>query len=478
MTSSPKRRRIDDNSSTTMEASSASTRRRQVPDMNPEERTAAIERRRMFDGFKLRGKTFASLQALSILSILSLTFVEVPDGASAQETAAQTEKLCTFLCLLCGHLFNAFGYSVIGRGQTCPFCCNAPQKICPKSEKCELCVSRSLAAPDVVTDLEKKSVKYDVYRNVRPACEVSRSSDKKRYWLCYKKGCGHSFEATPLDITRTKTKTDESGETSKEHRGTACPYCCVGSEKFCPVSENCQSCIAKSHASPALIYEIKDRAIPVAGYILADGTRKPLAETAPQCNKKCQYICPTVPDHGEFYARAGHVVGVMKSGCPKCVNKSEHAMLSFLETTLAEITGCTWQRGEKLPTAGICRYDEIIRFEPGDAAAVEIDGAPHFVECTFGSHITDPNVQRGVDVKKTNAALEHGASVVRIATHGSNRVVGGKRLQRLGGALIEAVRALATREPGSAPVVVCIDLDSPGCYEPFKAHEDLSFSFE
>jgi hypothetical protein len=436
--------------------------------MTPDERSAAIERRSSFEGTRsTKGTKLSSLQALAILSLLSIVVIEGPGGKSAWDTAAQTNLPCLFLCLLCGHLFNARGNSVISLGRACPFCCYNPMKICAKSENCELCIARSVAAPDVVADLLERFVEYDEAKNGIPACEVSRSSHTKRGWKCTNPDCEHSFDAAPADITRPETT---NAETSRTYHGTGCPYCCQTSEKFCPVEAGCASCIARSLASKVLAEDIADRAIPIAGPLEKDGTRRPLEKTAHQCNEKCVFLCPNVPDHDEFYSTANDVVGSNGNGCPKCVNKSEDAILTFLEKTLSEIPGCTWKRQERTPSSGTRKFDLVVWFADGMTIVVEIDGAQHFKVVRFGrSKPSDPEVQRGVDVTKTRAALADGASVVRIATHGDDRVVRGKRLERLGGALVEAVGLVHQRGPSSYPVAIALDLDSTGCYAPFLA---------
>lgn len=439
--------------------------RRHVPGMTPDERSAAIERRSSFKGTtSTNGTKLSSLRAIAILSLLSIAFVEGPGGKSAWETAAQTNLPCIFLCLLCGHLFNARGNSVISLGRACPFCCYNPMKICKKSENCELCIERSVDSLDIVELLAKRFVEYDDAKNDIPACEISRSSHVKCWWKCTKPGCEHSFDAAPADITRPETT---NAETSRTYHGTGCPYCCRKSEKFCPVETGCASCVARSLASKALAEEIVDHAIPVTGPLEKDGTRRPLEETAQQCNKKCLFLCPDVPDHGEFSATSNAVVGSNGNGCPKCVNKSEDTMLTFLEKALSEIHGCTWKRQGQTPSSGTRKFDMIIRFDNGTTVVVEIDGAQHFKVVRFSrSKPSTPEVQRGVDVEKTLAAQKDGVSVVRIATHGDDRVVRGKRLERLGGALVEAAKLVSRC---SYPVVIALDLDSPGCYAPFLA---------
>lgn len=435
---------------------------RKRPALTPVQRDAAKRQRSDTKGIKTaRGTTFASIRVLEHLAALWLVFVKGPCGESATETAAKVNGKCGFGCRLCGHEFEASGNNVVGLGRACPFCSYPPQKICDDAD-CTHCATNSLSADDISKDFAARRIAYDVWMNLgESARAIFRGSDAKKWFACLNPACSHVFLAGVGKVVGYK-----------KTKGRGCPYCCATSEKFCPADDRCAQCIAKSLFGEETRLDLAANwTIAIGGPLNSDGnTRRPLEETARRCQKKCRFMCTRFPDvreHGEFDATASHVVG-NGSGCPKCVNKSEHAILSLVEKELEDLDDVDIfeiERDRALPSSERRRYDMVIRLSNGVVVVVEIDGAQHFRAVVFGSHTTDPLEQRKIDVFKTLAALSDGAFVIRVATS-KGGVTRGARLRRLGDTVVDAVRAIANGEV-SSPRVECIDDDEPGCYDQF-----------
>ncbi len=107
-------------------------------------------------------------------------------------------------------------------------CATKSRKLCNNLE-CETCPQKSFSS-------NPKSIYWSV-KNVLTPSQVFKATDKKYWFDCDKKECGHIFESSPNQITTNNQW---------------CPYC--ANIKLCD-DDACQSCLKKSFLSnPLCIY--------------------------------------------------------------------------------------------------------------------------------------------------------------------------------------------------------------------------------
>jgi hypothetical protein len=244
-------------------------------------------------------------------------------------------------------------------------------------------------------------------------------------------------------------------------QGRGRPYCANPSKKLCKPEANCNICRKKTIDSEYNRNDIMERDLEY------DATRneKPANQVfSGSDTEKHWWICRKKSCGRHFEANA---LSVMRrgTGCPYCLNKSENAILSFLENALETLGGWTWKRQDKLQNQSNPRhrFDLIARHVKGVVVTIEVDGEQHFWEVGFnGSKPRNHKIQRRDDIEKTRCSLDGGFSNVRIACIGG--LPRGERLKKLGEAFLSAVVATASR---SYPTLECIDADRLGIYDSF-----------
>ncbi|AHC55035.1 putative restriction endonuclease [Tunisvirus fontaine2] len=231
------------------------------------------------------------------------------------------------------------------------------------SEKCGTCFKKSFAN-------HEKSRFWNFEKNKKTPREVFMRSNKKYWFKCDK--CKHSFE-TGLN---------------KIFIGRFCPFC--SSEKLC-LSENCETCLEKSFATHEKV-----------AFWNFEKNKKTPREVFRNSEKKRWFKCANGHD---FFSILKNVSN--GSWCPKCKNKTETKLLSFLEENFDGVIHqfkISW-----------CKNPETDRFLPFDfcvsKTVIELDGRQHYEQV---SNWRNPEEQQKTDRYKESCALTNGHSVLRI----------------------------------------------------------------
>nr|WNL49759.1 restriction endonuclease [Marseillevirus sp.] len=278
---------------------------------------------------------------------------------SPREVFISSNKKFWFECGICKHSFEMGLYSVSG-GQFCPFCPN--QKLCSSNE-CKICFKKSFASSD-------KAGFWSFEKNKQSPREVFISSNKKFWFKCER--CKHSFEMMLNSVSN----------------GHFCPFC--SSQKLCS-SDECEPCFEKSFAS-------SDK----AKFWNVEKNKQSPREVFISSNKKFWFEC-------EKKHVFSSVLNSISSGtwCPKCKNKTEAKLFSFLEENFEEPIHqfkVSW-----------CKNPEKNAFLPFDFCVsrtiIELDGRQHYEQVR---NWKSPEEQQKTDRYKEEQAVKNGYSVLRI----------------------------------------------------------------
>ena len=279
-------------------------------------------------------------------------------------------KKATWRCLTCDHTWLAAIVSVTRIGSGCPFC--AGQKLCGVAS-CDLCFPRSVAC--VVEDLSARNI---VWADDKDPKLVSKCSNKKVAWSCTT--CRHTWSDTPSHITGG-------------NRG--CPFC--AGKRLC--ASECESCFQRSVASS--LADLKDR-----GVEWRDA--KDPRSVAKGSNTKAAWSCNKCK---HTWSAVGYSV-VSGSGGPKCVNKTQAMVHTFVHGFVARLLPSIDVIHEWSPDwLGRRRFDIGI---PRLRLIVEVDGKQHYVQV---ANWPPPHETQANDRWKKERATENGFSVFRIRTH-------------------------------------------------------------
>ncbi len=264
-----------------------------------------------------------------------------------------------FDCEKCKHSFESVLYSV-SNGQFCPFCSN--KQLC-SSDECRKCFEKSFASFNKVEF-------WDIKENKQSPREVFISSGKKFWFKCG--GCGHNFEARPADVSN----------------GHFCPFC---SNKQLCFSDTCEPCFEKSFASSNK-----------AEFWSVEKNKQSPRETFVNSNKKFWFECEK--KHVFSSVLNGISLG---SWCPKCKNKTETKLFSFLEEHFEDPIHqfrVSW-----------CKNPETNKFLPFDFCVsrtiIELDGPQHYKQVR---NWKSPELTQKSDRFKEECANKNGYSVLRI----------------------------------------------------------------
>lgn len=268
-------------------------------------------------------------------------------------------------CFKCGECLHNFSIQIckIFIGRWCPYCSN--QKLCESSE-CGTCFEKSFAS-------HEKAKYWDVQKNKKTPREVFRSATGKYWFLC--DSCTHGFKSRIGDVTKK--------------RGQWCPYCCVPRRFLCK-EENCEVCFLASFAS--------DTKAVFWSPVNSENSR----EVMKFSNKKYSFVC----EKGHIFSSVLSSIS-LGTWCPKCKNKTEAKLLSFLEEHFEDPVHqfkVSW-----------CKSPETNKFLPFDFCVsktiIELDGPQHYKQI---SNWKSPEVTQKSDRYKEEQAIKNGYSVLRI----------------------------------------------------------------
>nr|WRK65396.1 putative endonuclease [Marseillevirus futianmevirus] len=276
---------------------------------------------------------------------------------TARQTFLHSDNKVWFDCDVCLHEFKTTP-GIVSGGCFCPYCSN--KKLCDSSE-CETCYKKSFAP--------HPKAKHWSDRNKKTARQTFLHSDNKVWFDC--DVCLHEFKTTPGIV---------SG-------GCFCPYC--SNKKLCDSSE-CETCYKKSFAPHPKAKHWSDR------------NKKTARQIFSSSNKKAWFNCE---NRHEFQSVLN---GVSRgSWCPKCKNKTETAVLEFLEEH--------FENPKHQFKVSWCKSPKTNRFLPFDFCVsktiIEVDGRQHYEQV---SNWQSPEVTQKNDRYKEEQAIKNGYSVLRV----------------------------------------------------------------
>nr|WNL49975.1 restriction endonuclease [Marseillevirus sp.] len=278
---------------------------------------------------------------------------------SPREVFAGSDKKFWFDCEKCKHSFE-MGLCSVSNGHFCPFC--SSQKLCSSNE-CKICFEKSFASSN-------KAEFWSTEKNKQSPREVFANSGKKFWFECGK--CKHSFEIRLACVSN----------------GSFCPFC--SNKQLCS-SDDCKTCFEKSFASSNK-----------AEFWSTEKNKQSPREVAASSNKKFWFECEK---KHKFSSALNHV----SSGrwCPKCKNKTETKLLSFLEENFEDPIHqfkVSW-----------CKNPETNKFLPFDFCVskiiIELDGRQHYEQVV---NWQSPELTQKSDRYKEEQANKNGYSVLRI----------------------------------------------------------------
>ncbi|ADB04096.1 restriction endonuclease [Cannes 8 virus] len=276
-----------------------------------------------------------------------------------REAFMNSNKNFWFECGKCMHSFKAT-LNGITRGCFCPFCSN--KQLCSSNE-CKMCFEKSFAS-------HKKVKFWSFEKNKQNPRELYPGTLKKFWFECGR--CSHSFKTRLNDVLT----------------GYFCPFC--SNKQLCSSSE-CKTCFEKSFASheKAEFWSFeKNKQIPREVFLSS--------------HKKFWFECEK---KHEFYSALYSI----SSGqwCPKCKNKTEAKLFSFLEENFKDPTHqfkVSW-----------CKNPETDKHLPFDFCVsktiIELDGPQHYRQV---SNWKSPELTQKSDRYKEEQANKNGYSILRI----------------------------------------------------------------
>ncbi|AQQ73756.1 restriction endonuclease [Kurlavirus BKC-1] len=277
---------------------------------------------------------------------------------SPREAFMSSNKKYWLKCGRCAHSFE-MRLCCVSIGQNCPFCSN--KRLC-SSDECKICFGKSFASSD-------KAEFWDIKENEQGPREVFINSGKKFRFRCKK--CGHNFESRLADVSD----------------GHFCPFC--SNKRLC--SSGCEKCFEKSFAfhDKAEFWDAKEN-------------EQTPREVFASSNKKFWFECEKKHKFSSSLVK-------VSSGrwCPKCKNKTEAKLFSFLEKHFEDPIHqfkVSW-----------CKNPETDKFLPFDfcisKTIVEVDGAQHYKQIMGWR---SPELTQKTDRYKEEQAVKNGYSVLRI----------------------------------------------------------------
>ncbi len=288
---------------------------------------------------------------------------------SPRQVAKSSNKKWWFICNNeeCGHAFNSI-LGNITRGQWCPYCCFAAKKLC--DEDCNWCFNRSFASHP------KAQFWHPEWNNGISPRHVTKSSNKKVWFVCNNEECSHSFVSAPNHIVK----------------GQWCSYCAV--KKLC--DEECGWCFNHSFASH-----------PKAQFWHPEWNGKLTPRQIFKSSaRKGWFICDN-KDCGHAFNSTLNSISSNGSWCPYCKNKTENILYQWLTNQ-----GFSLRRQAKF---NWCKNSQTNRYLPFDFLIgniiIELDGAQHFRQV---ANWTPPEITQKRDTYKTRLAIYKGYSVIRL----------------------------------------------------------------
>lgn len=279
---------------------------------------------------------------------------------SPREVFSGSHKKFWFDCGKCGHSFEIRLYSV-SKGAFCPFCSN--KRLC-SSNNCNLCFEKSFASHD-------KAKFWSFEKNKQSPREIFENSAKKFWFKCGK--CSHYFEIRLYDVSNRKF----------------CPFC--SNQKLCSLV-GCEKCFERSFASHEK-----------AKFWSADKNSRTPREVFKISGKKFWFECEKKHEFSSILSNVSK-----GQWCPKCKNKTEAKLLSFLEDNFEDTAyqfKVSW-----------CKNPETGKFLPFDFCVsktiIELDGPQHHKQV---SNWKSPEETQKNDRYKEEQAIKNGYTVLRIS---------------------------------------------------------------
>lgn len=332
----------------------------------------------------------------------------------------------------CNHYWET-PYSVIARGDGCPYCCTPTKSICEKPD-CGHCIKKSFVSSPArylskLTDAELRKISLSSTKKGIFYCDKCPHSWETSYAsitagtrckycanniLCGKKECDiclkKSFLSSPfrhlskksddelriitLYCTRLKDtfycdKCPHSWKTTYAHisSGNNCPYCDTRTPKLCGKME-CDFCVKKSFLmSPNRnMCTLSDEKL--CGISICAGKKGPF-----KC-LKCKHQWKAV------------FQDVHKGrGCPICVLKTQALVYDFLK----ENYDCDVENEKKFEWCKKSRFDIVIK-----KFIVEIDGPQHFRPLKFFNQTQSFEEIQEKDRLKMRKLFKHGYRIIRL----------------------------------------------------------------
>nr|WQM87043.1 restriction endonuclease [Marseillevirus cajuinensis] len=233
-------------------------------------------------------------------------------------------------------------------------------RLCGK-EECKPCFKRSFASHEKSKYLKKE--------HGSPLL-IARCSNEKYWFKCEE--CKHSFEEGLNNVSS----------------GSFCPFC--SNQKLCSLDE-CKTCFEKSFAS-------SDK----AEFWSIEKNKQSPREVFASSGKKYWFEC------GKKHAFSSQLSNISNGQwCPKCKNKTEAKLFSFL--------GEHFEEPIHQFKASWCKNPETDKFLPFDfcisKTIIELDGVQHYRQVR---NWKSPEEQQKTDRFKEEQANENGYSILRI----------------------------------------------------------------
>jgi len=283
---------------------------------------------------------------------------------SASTVALNDNRYYLFDCDTCKHEFDMSPNCMMA-DNWCPYCAN--RKRC-EDPTCKLCHDHSVAS-------HPKGGKFWSKKNPVTARSVARCSSDTYLFDC--EICKHYFTASPRNVTQ----------------GDWCSYC--SNSKRCG-DVNCKVCFLHSIASH-----------PNGGKYWS--SKNPVSALTVALHAQCNYIFDCDVCGNDFQATPDNVC--RGSWCPRCRNKTELKLLTWLQTTFPTLTIVPQARFQWSRNPATNKQLPFDFYIPDLNLIIELDGGQHFIHV---SNWSCPEYVQWFDVYKMSRTQDQGITIVRI----------------------------------------------------------------
>ena len=273
-----------------------------------------------------------------------------------------------FTCKDCNHDFDMIPGSVSGsKPQWCSYCAKPPQRKCDDIN-CEKCSNKTFASSH-----RAKFWNYELNGDITPR-DIFLQTSQEFWFNCDK--CPHKFKKK-IHLIHTEN--------------SWCQYC--SHDLLCD-NEECEMCLNNSFASHPRSNEWnKHKNLGILPRNIFKSTNKNYWFDCDICNKS--------------FKTSVDKITCANQGCPKCKNKTEQIVYTFLKTfyqTIQHGFSVNWCKNiRNLP------FDIVI---DNLKLIIEIDGPQHIDKNIWNWSTPEENQKN--DIFKMKCANENGYSVIRI----------------------------------------------------------------